>query len=161
MFKKKDWIFGVISVVLGLFVLFNIEALREIKNSMDPAGPAALPSIIAWSMIIIGLLHIAAALYLIRIESVKEKRGEVTNKTKSILPVVKISIASVIYILLLPIIGYPLAMPLLITAIMLSVGIREKKKIIVVSLMTTIILFVSFTFGLKVDLPLGFFESFF
>lgn len=161
MFKKKDWIFGIISVIIGLFVLFNIEALRQVKNSMDPAGPAALPSIIAWSMIIIGLVHILAALYLIRKGSVKEKTEETTKKNKSILPVVKISIASVIYILLLPIIGYPLAMPLLITAIMLSVGIREKKKIIVVSLMTAIILFASFTFGLKVDLPLGFFESFF
>lgn len=161
MFKKKDWIFGIISVAIGVFVLLNIESLRDIKNSMDPAGPAALPSIIAWSMIVIGIIHVAASLYLIRKESVKEKSEEGLKKNKSIMPVLKISIASVIYILLLPFIGYPLAMPLLTASIMLSVGIREKKKIIAVSLMTTIILFTSFTFGLKVDLPLGFFESFF
>jgi hypothetical protein len=160
MFKKNDWIFGIISVAIGVFVLFNIESLRNIKNSMDPAGPAALPLIIAWSMIVIGIIHFTASLYLIRKESVKEK-SEGAKKNKSIMPVLKISIASVIYILILPIIGYPLAMPLLTSSIMLSVGIREKKKIIAVSLMTTIILFASFTFGLKVDLPLGFFESFF
>lgn len=160
MFKKNDWIFGIISVAIGVFVLFNIGSLRNIKNSMDPAGPAALPLIIAWSMIVIGIIHFTASLYLIRKESVKEK-SEGAKKNKSIMPVLKISIASVIYILILPIIGYPLAMPLLTSSIMLSVGIREKKKIIAVSLMTTIILFASFTFGLKVDLPLGFFESFF
>ena len=161
MFKKNDWIFGIISMAIGLFVLLNIEPLREVKNSMDPAGPASLPSLIALIMIAIGLLHVVASIYMIRKEPVNEKTNGETKKTKSVFPVVRISAASVIYILLLPIIGYPLATPLLIAAIMLSVGIRKKKKIIIVSLLTTIILFASFTFGLKVDLPLGFFESFF
>ena len=161
MFKKNDWIFGIISMVIGFFVLFNIEHLRGVKNSMDPAGPASLPSGIAWVMIIIGLLHVLVSIYMIRKNSVNEQTNKETKKAKSIIPVVKITVASVIYILLLPIIGYPLATPMLIAAIMLSVGISKKKKIITVSLLTTIILFASFTFGLKVDLPLGFLESFF
>jgi len=161
MFKKNDWIFGLISVAVGVFVLFNIETLRDIKNSMDPTGPAALPSIIAWSMVGIGLLHLFASLYLARKEGEKYEASDDTKKSKSIKPVVNITLASVIFIFLLPIVGYPIAMPLLIAAIMISVGVREKKKILLVSTLTSMILFVSFSFGLKVDLPLGFFESLF
>lgn len=161
MFKKNDWIFGIISISVGVFVLFNIETLRAIKNSMDPAGPAALPLIIAWAMICIGILHVIASIYLTRKKTVGEKVVINTKKNKSIRPVVNISLASVIFIFLLPIIGYPIAMPLLIASIMLSVGVRKKKKILLVSILTSAILFISFSFGLNVDLPLGFFERFF
>lgn len=157
MFKKNDWIFGMVSVALGVFVLFNIDALRDIRNSMDPAGPAALPGIIAWSMIAIGLVHIIASFILMRR---KNQCVEIKN-SKSMMPVIKISFAAVIFIFLLPIIGYPVAMPLLIASIMFSLGVKEKKRIAIVSILTSIVLFASFSFALKVDLPLGFFERLF
>ncbi len=97
MFKKNDWIFGLISILIGVFVLVNIRDLLKVSNSMDPAGPAALPSNFA----------------------------------------------------------------LLIAAIMLSVGLRYVKKIAITSIVTTLILFVSFSFGLNVDLPLGILKRFF
>jgi putative tricarboxylic transport membrane protein len=154
MFKKNDWIFGLISILIGVFVLANIRDLLKVSNSMDPAGPAALPSIIAWAMVAIGLV--------IRREKGKGKTETLPRRErKSLTPVVLITLASAVFIACLSSVGYPIAMPLLIAAIMLSVGVRDVKKIAITSIVTTLILFVSFSFGLNVDLPLGILKRFF
>lgn len=162
MFKKNDWIFGLISILIGVFVLVNIRDLLKVSNSMDPAGPAALPSIIAWAMVAIGLVHIATSMIMIRREKGKGKTETLPRRErKSLTPVVLITLASAVFIACLSSVGYPIAMPLLIAAIMLSVGVRDVKKIAITSIVTTLILFVSFSFGLNVDLPLGILKRFF
>ena len=60
------------------------------------------------------------------------------------------------YILLLPHIGYLLATPLLVAAVLLIVGLRTPKVILMVSVLGTIVLFLIFYSLLKVNLPLGF-----
>lgn len=162
MFKKNDWLFGLISTLIGIFVLANVRGLWKVKTSLDPAGPAALPSIIAWAMIGIGVVHIVASLIMIQ----KEKAGgkaetQDRKERRSFQPVILITLASVVFISCLSLVGYPIAMPLLIGAIMLSIGVRDFKKIALTSIATALILFVSFSFGLKVDLPLGILERFF
>lgn len=162
MFKKNDWFFGLVSIAIGAFVLVNIRPLWNVKASMDPAGPAALPAIIAWAMIGIGIVHVAASLILVLREKALGKAESPDRKEKkSFKPVILITIASLVFIACLSLVGYPVAMPLLIAAIMLSVGVRDPKKIAITSIGTSLVLFVSFVFGLKVDLPLGIFEKFF
>jgi len=162
MFKKNDWLFGLISTLIGIFVLVNVRGLWRVKTSLDPAGPAALPSIIAWAMIGIGVVHIVASLLMIQKEKAEGKAQTHERKEpRSFQPVILITLASVVFIFCLPLVGYPIAMPLLIGAIMLSIGVRDFRKIALTSLSTALILFVSFVFGLKVDLPLGILERFF
>ena len=162
MFKKNDWLFGLVSTLIGLFVLANVRGLWKVKTSMDPAGPAALPSIIAWAMIGIGVVHIVASLIVIQ----REKKGDSRESTrrkgiKSLKPVLLITLSSMVFIFCLPFIGYPIAMPLLIGAVMFSIGVRDFRKIALTAISTAFILFVSFSYGLKVDLPLGILERFF
>lgn len=91
----------------------------------------------------------------------KKKDSAPSEKKKdiSIKPVVLIVIASVVFIMLLDVIGYPIGMLLLVAAIMWAVGQRNMKKIAVTSITTTVVLFVAFFYVLSVNLPLGILES--
>lgn len=155
MFKKNDWIFGLISVAIGVFVLLNINTLAHMSHPGDPAGPAALPQIIAVAMLIIGAIHIIFPLMMKKKDSAPSEK----KKDISIKPVVLIVIASVVFIMLLDVIGYPIGMLLLVAAIMWAVGQRNMKKIAVTSITTTVVLFVAFFYVLSVNLPLGILES--
>jgi hypothetical protein len=152
-FKKDDWIFGLISIMIGAAALYFVRDLASIK-SMDSAGPAAMPSIVAWLMIAIGAVHVAGA--------AAAKKTEKTEKEKKYPgKIVAICVACAIYCLLLESVGYILMTPLLIAAIMLGVGERGIRGILTTSVFTTAFLFCVFYYALKVNMPLGVLESFF
>ena len=156
MFKRDDWMFGALAIVIGVIALVAVAPLAGVKT-MDPAGPTAFPRIISWMMIAIGALHIAGSLLAIKREGGEEKK----KKSKKMLPVVLISVASLAYYLLLMPVGYPVMTPLLIAAVMLSVGERRIGKVIVVALCSAVVLFCTFYYGLGVSLPLGVLEPLF
>lgn len=159
MFKRDDWIFGLLSLCIGGFVLCNIGELRSVA-SMDPAGPSALPSILSWFMIVIGAVHVVASLLLI----FKGPSFSTTGTKKSFLsikPVFLIVAVSSLYIFFLPVAGYPVATPLLLISVMFITGVRDVKKLLCTSLFTTVVLFASFFYGLNVKLPLGMLENLF
>ncbi len=159
MFRKEDWIFGLISIIIGGFVLFNTQGLLNVQNMTDPAGPATLPRIIAVVMIIIGVVHVFFSL--LKIKNCRAT-GQAGGKVSGILkPVLMIVAASTIFIFCLDILGYPIAMLLLIVAVMFSVGVRDMKELAMTSVITTVVLFAAFFYGLNVNLPLGIFERFF
>jgi hypothetical protein len=154
-FKREDWIFGLISTALGIAVLIYSKTF-DVITSMDPAGPAAMPRIVAWMMILIGIVHIAASLRIIKRESPKEKRGEGGYRSVAL-----ICAACAVYYLALEYVGYLVMTPLLIIAIMTSVGERDVKKMLGTSIATTAILFGIFYYALLVNMPLGILSSFF
>lgn len=159
MFKRNDWIFGLISICVGVFVLINIRSLDSLSSTMDQAGPAALPKIISWIMIGIGIVHVIFPLQMMMRKN--ENNTSDKNNSATIKPVILIVIASAAFILSLTTLGYLITLPLLILAIMLSVGVRDVKKIALTSIVTTTVLFAAFYYGLNVDLPLGILEKFF
>jgi hypothetical protein len=150
MFKKDDWIFGLISIAVGTAVIYLTRDLASIK-SMDPAGPAALPTIVSWLMIAIGAVHVAGAVMKKGPdESGNAKKGKKDNKK-----VVIICAACAVYYLLLERVGYIIMTPALIAAIMLGVGERGARRILAASVFTTAFLFCVFYYALKVNMPLG------
>lgn len=159
MFRKEDWIFGLISIIIGGFVLFSTQSLLRVQNMTDPAGPAALPRIIAVVMIIIGVIHVFFSLLKIKNCRVPGQAGG--RAAGTLKPVFMIVAASIVFIFFLDILGYPIAMLLLIIAVMSSVGVRDIKELAMTSVITTVVLFAAFFYGLNVSLPLGIFERFF
>jgi hypothetical protein len=123
---------------------------------MDPSGPAAMPRIVAWMMILIGAVHIFAAYNIIRKGGAPERK----KKKGSFVPVILICAACGIYYLLLEEIGYLIMTPLLIIAIMTSVGERNVRKILCTSIGTSVFLFCVFNYMLKVNMPLGVLSGF-
>lgn len=141
--------FGLLSIGVGAVTLWAVGDLAGIKT-MDPAGPAALPKIVAWIMIGIGVLHIGGSL-----AAMKKPEGGGGGKKKNNLPVVLICIAGFIYYLLLEKAGYLIMTPLLILAVMASVGERNVKKMLATAVGAAVLLFCVFHFGLGVNMPLG------
>ncbi len=154
MFKRDDWMFGVLAIVIGA-ALVAIAPLAGVKT-MDPAGPTAFPRIIAWMMIAIGVLHIIGSLLVM-----KKEGGDGKKKKKKMLPVVLISVASLAYYFLLMPVGYLVMTPLLVAAVMLSVGERRPGKVITTAICSAAVLFIAFYYGLGVSLPLGVLEPLF
>ncbi|MDR1482518.1 MAG: tripartite tricarboxylate transporter TctB family protein [Synergistaceae bacterium] len=151
MFKKDDWIFGLISIAVGAAAIYFTRGLVSIR-SMDPAGPAALPTVVAWLMIVIGVVHVVGAI------AKKSPAGSESPKKDvkgGVRQVVIICVACAIYYLLLESVGYILMTPPLIAAIMLGVGARGARGIITTSVFTTVFLFCVFFYALKVNMPLG------
>ncbi|MDR0653604.1 MAG: tripartite tricarboxylate transporter TctB family protein [Synergistaceae bacterium] len=157
MFKREDWIFGLIATLLGVAVLFYSRTLGVV-TSMDPSGPAAMPRIVAWLMILIGITHIVVASALI---IKNEKKPEERKKKGSYKPVVRICAACAVYYLLLEPIGYIIMTPLLILSIMTSVGEKNVKSLVTTSAGTTLVLFLIFYYVLQVNMPLGILSAFF
>lgn len=152
MFKRDDWLFGILAIAVGVIALIAVAPLAGVKT-MDPAGPTAFPKIIAWMMIGIGALHIVGSLGVKTADDGKKK------KKKNQLPVILISIASIAYYFLLMPVGYPIMTPLLVAAVMLSVGEFRMSKVIPTAVGASAVLFIAFYYGLGVRLPLGVLES--
>lgn len=156
MFKRDDWMFGLLSIGIGAVALWAVGDLADVKT-MDPAGPAAMPKIVAWIMIGIGLLHIVGSLLVLK----QKGAGTERKKGKNNLPVVIICAAGLVYYLLLESLGYLIMTPLLILAVMASVGERNVKKMLATAVGTAALLFCVFHFGLGVNMPLGVFAPLF
>jgi putative tricarboxylic transport membrane protein len=152
-FKRDDWMFGILAIVIGAVALIAVAPLAGVKT-MDPAGPTAFPKIIAWMMIAIGVLHIIGSLTVRKAEDGKKK-------VKKQLPVILICVVSILYYLLLMPVGYPIMTPLLVAGVMLSVGERRLGKVIPIAIGAAAVLFVVFYYGLGVSLPLGVLEPLF
>jgi membrane-associated HD superfamily phosphohydrolase len=161
MFKRDDYVVGIVSILIGLFIIFDASALRA-KTSLDPAGPAALPVMIAWGMIVIGVIHLVGAWFANKVLTTKTQTKSFTKKLRDYRAVIAVTVISLAYAGLLDILGYLLMTPLLIGLILWYVHVRDMRHIAKVSVTMTVVLYAIFAFGLKVRLPIGsLFESLF
>ncbi len=161
MFTRDDYIVGIAAILIGIGIIVQAQFL-EVRTSLDPAGPKALPVGIAVAMIVIGIIHIAGSYYVNRsIEPVgKTDVKSITERFREFRPVISIVIISLAYGGLLDIFGYLVMTPLLIGSILWVLEIRNIRKILKISLLMTTILYLVFRYGLQVDLPIGLFEYF-
>jgi len=156
MFERHDWIVGIFSILLGAFTIYGTTTWQE-TMSLDPAGPGAVPVILAWGIIIIGVIHLVGAW---SFKGTAEKRDWLAFFAKE-KTLVQITLLSIAYILLIETIGYLIVTPLLIIGIMWVVRVRNIKSMIVTGISTTLIMFLVFYVALKVKLPMGFLEFIF
>lgn len=152
MFERTDRYVGLGFVVLGALCFYDSTGWKK-SFASDPAGPAAIPKILCIGLILLGLV-LAIGGFLCK----KKPEGRFITGQELITTLVLCGIC-VAYILLLKIIGYLLATPLLIASVLVTVGMRKPKPIILISLITTIILFFLFYSLLRVNLPLGFMKK--
>ncbi|MBV1758717.1 MAG: tripartite tricarboxylate transporter TctB family protein [Dethiosulfatibacter sp.] len=160
MFKRYDWSVGIASILLGVFIIYRSSFWANYQSS-ESAGPGYVPLILAWGMVIIGVIHLVGWW-------VDYKRGKKTEdiinyakEWQEFKPLVMLVTASIIYILALKTVGYLLMTPLLIASILWIIKERKIKGIIITSISVTIILFLIFFYGLSIKLPLGILKPFF
>ncbi|MDF2891460.1 MAG: hypothetical protein K0R80_1827 [Clostridia bacterium] len=156
MFKREDALVGIVSVLLGIFVLVVASNFHE-TTMLDPAGPEGVPIILGWGILLIGIIHIAGALLAPKIN--EDKQAKWTKDFETAKPVLQITLVCILYLFLLEYIGYLIATPLLMIGIMWVINVRNVKSLLLTSIFTTIVLFLIFGVALKVKLPMGFLES--
>lgn len=157
MFNREDGIVGVVSVLLGIFVIIYSATFHE-TTSMDPAGPGAVPIILAWCILIIGVIHIGGAYFAPRVK--EDKKAKWAKEFEEAKPILRITLICIIYIFIIEYVGYLIATPLLIIGIMYSIKVRNIKNLLLTSVITTVVLFLIFGIVLKVRFPMGFLEAF-
>jgi putative tricarboxylic transport membrane protein len=160
MFKKEDCIVGIVSVLIGIGIIVRAQRL-VVKFVLDPAGPKALPVIIAVGIIIIGVILIVGGWLASRTIEKEPSHRTAAQWVNDYRPVLFIIVFSLIYAGFMDILGYLLLTPLLIAGIMWALDERGLKRIAKVSLTMTLILYVIFRWGLQVKFPQGIFENFF
>lgn len=164
MFIVKDLAVGIASILLGVFIYLQGKGLTA-KTSLDPAGPAALPMMMAYAIIFLGIVHVLGGLYARKITKNDNPSPTFAEKFRKFLDryhlVMVVFLIGVAYYFLLNVLGYPIATPLLFAGILWALGKRDLKSLLLTNLILTTILFVVFRFGLSVDLPLGPFETLF
>ncbi len=133
--------------LLGLY-FFGISKLMH-KKSYDPLGVYKFPLFLG---IIASVLTIALIVQACRHR--KEKPEESVNWSTffRMLGVVALSAA---YLLLLRQIGYVLLTPIYIAGMLLVLGKRDWKRILLLSVIATIVLYVPFRYLFKVLFPKG------
>lgn len=150
MFERNDRYLGLGCIILGIFA-YMAASQWKVMVGADPAGPGGIPKILSVGIAAIGIILIAGSFLM------KNKQKEKPLFTrKELMITVSLLAICLVYILVLPYIGYLLATPLLIASILFSLGSRSAKSILLISAITTLLLFLMFYSVLKVNLPLGF-----
>lgn len=156
MFKREDALVGIVSVLLGIFVLITASRFHE-TTALDPAGPGGVPTLLAWCILIIGVIHIGGAYFAPKLD--KDAKAKWTKEFESAKPILHITLVCILYIFLLEYIGYLIATPLLMMGIMWVIKVRDIKNLLLTSVITTVVLFLIFGIALKVKLPMGFLDG--
>lgn len=156
MFKREDLFVGIVSVLLGVFVLITASTFHE-STTLDPAGPGGVPILLAWGILVIGIIHIVGAFMAPKFTG--DKKAKYAKEFEEWKPVLRITLVCILYIALIEYIGYLIATPLLIAGIMLMIKVRSVKSLVLTSVFTTAILYIVFGVVLKVSLPMGFLEA--
>lgn len=156
MFKREDLLIGIVSVLLGIFVLVIAAGFR-VNTVMDPAGPAGVPSILAWVILVIGVILLVGGFFVPKPH--EDKKAKWAKEFHEAKPILYITVVCAAYLALLEYIGYLIATPLLIIGIMWVIKVRSIRSLLVTSVFTTIILFLVFSVVLRVSFPMGFLEG--
>lgn len=164
MFSVKDIAVGGASILLGIFIFLQSRDLVA-KTSLDPAGPAALPLMMAWVLVILGAIEVLGGLYAKKKTKSDKPVTSLIQKLQAFYVhyklVLRVMLIGAIFCVLLDFLGYLIAVPLLFAAILWVMGRKDLKALLVINLITTAVLFVAFRFVLSVDLPLGPFAGLF
>ena len=155
MFKRNGIYVGIAAILVGAWILWQARELHAVFT-LDPVGPAGVPSLLAWGMIGIGVIQIIGGAYARKVTEGSGEAWSLGGWFVQYKPVLTIIAICLIYAGLLRPVGYLIMTPLLIGGIMWVHLVRDIKQILKVSVIMTVILFVVFRLALQVKLPLGF-----
>lgn len=142
------FILGGICLILGGICLFEAYT-AEIIFSTDALGAMDYPKVLLFAWLALTVTYI-----------VVPRPPFETKELKVAAPaLLKTVVNSIVFVLLLPRIGFICSSFIFISVLFYHLGDRNFKKIGVISLVSVIALWVIFEFALRTPLPLGFWEE--
>lgn len=134
-----------IGIAFALFSLALLWVTRLIPDD-QPYGPTAFPSLVGKVMFALGVALAIQSIWRSGVPKFEFSR-------EGLVRVAVIVALSVVYTILLPIIGFLAATLLLFAPILWMFGLRQKKLFITIALCAPILIYLVFQFVLKVPLP--------
>ena len=147
--KKKPFselVIGVICMALGMAVFIAAGNLQTVKLGIGPAG---MPKFVAVLLVVLGLAQTATALR----SGVNPPKFDVDKRAASLFAAAVAM--SVIYVLLVDTVGFLIMTPLLLVGLMILFGERNLIKMLVISIVTTVCIWLLFTKVFMIFLPVG------
>lgn len=156
MIKKKheDFIIGIIFMILsiGYFILSKFLPASKLMK----IGPSFMPSVIACCIFILSILQIINGYKVLKINK-EEKKEEFTPEYKRVLATI---IAFAFYVLLLEPIGFLITTFIYLVIQMYILSTHEQRRpiiFILISLITTVVVYYGFKNGFSIMIPAGIF----
>ncbi len=159
--KRFDLLFTLIVLAFTLFYFYLIEKMPKIHLG-DPLGPEGYPRIMA-----IGIGATAVMLLALQLrkwrkipgrtfppEGEADDPGVPVSHTRVVLLVLTVFL----YLMVMPYIGYLLATPLFVAAVLRVTGVRKIKRLVAVPLAFTLVLYTIFGILARIRLPMGFMD---
>jgi len=147
---------SIVTLLIGILVFINIPNQIDIgsETSINSVNPRTLPYLIASAIIVLSLLIIISDIIISRKKEAAfyvNKQIEDSNYIRVFLSIICI----MLWIVLIPYIGFNIATILLISAIMLIIGNRNWWQIMILSLILSLPLNYLLKVVLRVYLPQG------
>ena len=147
--KKKPFselVIGIACIVLGAVVFIAAGNLQTVRLGIGPAG---MPKFVSVLLMVLGVAQTLTAVK----NGVKAPEFNVDKKAASLF--MAAVVMSVVYVLLVDMIGFLIMTPLLLVGLMYLFGERSFVKMIVIAAITTVCIWLLFTEVFMIFLPVG------
>ncbi|MDB6455089.1 tripartite tricarboxylate transporter TctB family protein [Falsirhodobacter sp. 20TX0035] len=158
----RNMVGGAVTIVIGAVYLYYAHQIR-VSSLADSFGPRGLPLVYGWLTIFLGALVLGKSTVAVwRLDG--EARAtlaqeEWAGEGRSILRAAGLLLIATLYLLLLPHLGYPLSLVLLIGGVILYMGAARTWRVPVIALLGATMLWLIFVKLLGVDMPEGFLST--
>jgi putative tricarboxylic transport membrane protein len=150
---KGELVFTSFLFVTSVIIIVDTANITE-SNSVGFVGPKVFAFIVGGLMFFLSGVQIVAVLRGQRGTPESVEGGEVANEAKW-KPFGLVLAGLVQYAVLLEIVGFPIAGTVLFFLVAKALGAAKFLKTALISLITTVIVFLTFTQGLQLNLPSG------
>ena len=142
--RFADLVVGVLFIVLGIAVYIGASRLQTVKLGIGPGG---FPRFISVFMEILGVCMTVSVL--------KDgmPRPEFKIEAKSLIPLLASIALCIVYVSVVSTVGFVLCTPVLLFAMMLLFGSRKYLQCIIISIVTTAVIWLLFTKVFMIFLP--------
>lgn len=156
--RKAEIIFGIVSIALAA-VFFVVSASFPTARGHD-VGMAFYPRILVVLIVLLSLVVILESVMKMRGASVSEEESQPLFETaeggvRRVLLVIGLTL---VYAYLLGIVGFVVVTPLYLLILMASLKAGKLWKMILISVATTLVIYVAFRIFLRIPLPIGIFR---
>lgn len=151
---------NIVSAVIGM--LFSLAAFLKTltfkKFTNVPVGPEFFPRILCIALFICCLILLVTNIFK---KDDKSKAPTISPMNKDMQKCLLALAVIVVYALLWNVIGFVLATPLALFAMMLILGQRNFLTMAIVSVCADAVIFCAFKFLLQIEMPMGFLDGLF
>ena len=156
----RDAITGIVLMALAVLYYKMADALPRSLLS-DNVGAEGFPKLLAGSLFVLALVLLLMGLFKRRAANPIEEKEKRAHEKQAALKAAGMLILGIVYLLFVSLIGYPLAVGFLITAVLLYYKEALSLKVVITASIGGLLFWVFFVFALEIPMPMGIWASLF